>query len=76
MDGLEGVGVVSDLDVTACAWIDRCSINYVVCGDEVEFQTGGDMNGFYLTATETGLENLVAKGTAALQALRAAQLAG
>ncbi|MEV0054447.1 hypothetical protein AB0H34_28575 [Saccharopolyspora shandongensis] len=63
---------MSDVDVTACAWIDRCSINYTICGNEVEFRLGGDLDGFYLTTTETGLENLVAKTTAALNTLRAA----
>ncbi|MGI8310383.1 hypothetical protein [Saccharopolyspora hattusasensis] len=63
---------MGDVDVKACAWIDRCSINYTIYDDEVEFLLGGNLDGFYLTTTETGLENLVAKSTAALNALRAA----
>ncbi|MGI8306865.1 hypothetical protein [Saccharopolyspora hattusasensis] len=62
---------MSDVDVTACAWIDNCAISYTICGDEVEFRVGGDLDGFCLTTTETGLETLVAKSTAALNALRA-----
>ncbi|WP_223839490.1 hypothetical protein [Saccharopolyspora pogona] len=63
---------IGDVDVTACAWIDRCSINYTIYGEEVELRLGGNLDGFYLTTTETGLENLVAKSSAALNALRAA----
>ncbi|MFI0466852.1 hypothetical protein ACH347_22455 [Saccharopolyspora sp. 5N102] len=63
---------MGDVEVTACAWIDHCSIDYTICGNEVEFRLGGDLDDFYLTTTETGLENLVAKSTAALNALRTA----
>jgi hypothetical protein len=61
------------MSVELLAWAkidDLTEIKYLVCHDRVVEFTIGGRNGLTLDATETGLENLVRLGTAALHALR------
>lgn len=61
----------SDVEVTAGVLVgDDYSIDYHLCGDEVEFDCGGK-RGLNLLVSEGGLETLVTKATEALHALRA-----
>lgn len=55
------------------AWVsvsDGCTVDYNVCGDEVEVVLGG-RRGFEMMFTEDGLRTMVAKGSAALAEMRA-----
>ncbi len=61
---------MSGLEVTAAAYVDRCSIDYTICTDEVEFRLADRHEIFHLTATETGLEALARLSSAALRELR------
>ncbi|MHA6802638.1 hypothetical protein [Salinifilum ghardaiensis] len=61
---------MSGLEVTAAAYVDRCSIDYAICTDEVEFRLADRHEIFHLTATETGLEALARSSNAALLELR------
>ncbi|GAA0542249.1 hypothetical protein A8924_0114 [Saccharopolyspora erythraea NRRL 2338] len=67
---------MSGLEMGAWAMIDRCPIDYNVCKDVIELRVGDGGDVLELTATESGLANLVAKATEALGAFRAAQVAG
>jgi hypothetical protein len=54
-------------------WIslqDDCTIDYHVCAEVTEFTLGG-FSGPETVATERGLETLLAKGTEALERMRA-----
>lgn len=55
------------------AWVslhDDCTIDYDVCGPQVELCFGG-RRGFEMVAGERGLENLIVTASDALTALRA-----
>lgn len=57
------------------AWVslhDDCTIDYDVCGPEVELAFGG-RHGFEMVTGEHGLEKLIATASDALTALRAEQ---
>jgi hypothetical protein len=56
------------------AWVsvrDGCTIDYNVCGDQVEVVLGG-RRGFEMVFTEDGLRTMVATGSQALAEMRAA----
>ncbi|MGH3621420.1 MAG: hypothetical protein ACRDQ5_06465 [Sciscionella sp.] len=49
---------------------DDCSIDYHLCGDQVEFELGGQ-HGFDLLITEEGLHKLITTASEALAELQA-----
>lgn len=50
------------------------NIEYRVCGDEVELNFGGWHGNFQLSASEAGLNELITKGSEALDKLRAGDI--
>lgn len=70
------ISTVRDWEVTASAWIDRCPMSYAVYEDEVELHLGEAADGFFLAATESGLERLASTSAAALRDLRARRCGG
>lgn len=50
------------------------NIEYQVFGDEVELSFGGRRGNFQLNATEAGLNELITKGSEALDKLRAGDI--
>jgi hypothetical protein len=62
----------SVLSVDTCVTVRHgCPMEYVICGDRVEFSYGGPRNGFHFAYDASALAGLVRLGTEALSQLDA-----